>query len=529
MTVMAPSMRLSRSCSPRFATRRRPERPTFGPRLAKIGSQLGRPFMPWQHLAAGVGGEYDPVTGVPYYREVIVTIPRQQGKTTLFLSWQVDRCLAPQWSQPQRSVFTAQSGKDARDKWLDELYPLIEKSSLRKFIRRMNRGMGNESILWRNGSLIRLLSTSTSSGHSKTLHQAVADEIWHDVDDRREQGLRPAMVTIPDAQLLVCSTAGTAQSIVLKRKVKAGRAAVAKDTGSGIAYIEYGAPEGWDPGDEESYYGFMPALCPAPPCRCGESDGGWRHTVTMDVIRTEREAMDPGEFARAYGNVHNLTEGSAVIDPAAWAKLTDPESRRADGADVTLGVDISPLRDYAAIGLYGLRGDGLGHAQLVDYRAGIEWLIPRIGELRDALDPVAWGMGRGTYESLKTELNKLGITKPEDPEKPKRGDLAVTSATDMATACGQVIDAVRQAAVRHLGQRPLDAAVEGAKTRQVGDTIAWSRVDADAEIAPLVAITVAKWAYETRAHIPPPPPPATAPSAPQTTSTMFRPAGRLRL
>src|SRR5262245_55344483 len=107
MTMPATSTMPSRICSPKFATRRRPERPTFGPRLAKIAAQLGQPFMPWQRLAADVGGEYDPATGVPYYREVIITIPRQSGKTTLFLSWQIDRCLAPQWAQPQRSVFTA--------------------------------------------------------------------------------------------------------------------------------------------------------------------------------------------------------------------------------------------------------------------------------------------------------------------------------------------------------------------------------------------------------------------------------------
>jgi len=32
--------------------------------------------------------------------------------------------------------------------------------------------MGNEYISFTNGSLIRLLSTSSSSGHSKTLHQS---------------------------------------------------------------------------------------------------------------------------------------------------------------------------------------------------------------------------------------------------------------------------------------------------------------------------------------------------------------------
>jgi len=171
-------------------------------------------------------------------------VPRQTGKTTLFLAFQIHRCTAPRWSHPQRSAFTAQSGKDARDKWLDELFPLIRRSrKLKPLVRRIYEGMGNEYISFTNGSLIRLLSTSSSSGHSKTLHQSVLDEIWHDTDNRREQGLGPAMITIADAQVLVCSTAGTAASVVLDRQMELGRAAAREDSGHGIAYFEYSAPE----------------------------------------------------------------------------------------------------------------------------------------------------------------------------------------------------------------------------------------------------------------------------------------------
>ena len=192
-------------------------------------------------------------------------MPRQSGKTTLYLTWQLNRCLSPRWAQPQRSAFTAQSGKDARDKWLDELFPLIRRSrALKPLVRRIYEGMGNEYIKFTNGSLIRLLSTSTSSGHSKTLHQAVLDEIWHDQDSRREQGLRPAMITIEDAQVLVCSTAGTDASVVLDRKMRKGRAAVEADTGRDVAYIEYSAPDGWDPEDEASIFRVYAGVVPSP-------------------------------------------------------------------------------------------------------------------------------------------------------------------------------------------------------------------------------------------------------------------------
>ena len=62
-----------------------------------MADKLGQPFMPWQRLVADVGCEIDPVTGLPAYREVRVTVPRQSGKTTLFLAWQVNRCVSRRW------------------------------------------------------------------------------------------------------------------------------------------------------------------------------------------------------------------------------------------------------------------------------------------------------------------------------------------------------------------------------------------------------------------------------------------------
>src|SRR6266581_41424 len=385
MTMTAPQTRLLPSCSPKWATRRRPERDSFGGELAKIASKLGQPFMPWQCDAALVGCEIDHETDLPAYRKVLITVPRQQGKTTLFLSWQIDRCLSPRWAQPQRSAFTAQSGKDARDKWLDELFPLIRRSrALKPLVSRIYEGMGNEYIRFTNGSLIRLLSTSASSGHSKTLHQAVLDEIWHDTDSRREQGLGPSMLTVADAQVLMCSTAGTAASVVLDRYMKLGRAAVEADSGNGIAYIECSAPDRWDPADEDSYYGFMPALCPAPPCRCG--GGKWRHTITMDAIRSERASMEAPEFARAYGNIPDLSGArSGRADLGSWAERADPRSQVTE--PVALAFAVAPDSSTSAIAVGGRRGDGLGHGELTDYRPGTAGLIGRVLELADRWDP----------------------------------------------------------------------------------------------------------------------------------------------
>lgn len=253
--------------------------------------------------------------------------------------------------------------------------------------------------------------------------------------------------------------------------------------------------------------------------------------ITEETIRRNRRSMGALEFAREILGVWwRKRQGGGAIDMAKWASMTDALSRR-DG-DVGLGVDIAPTRDFAAIALYGVRLDGLGHGQLSDYRAGTEWIVPRLVELRDALSPVAVGMGSGTYKSLAPELREAGFAPPEDASEPRRGDLAIAVGSDMSAACGQMIDATRQTSFRHVGQPQLDTAVSGAQTKVTGDTIAWSRKDADTDICPLVSLTVARWGFLARVGaLATPPAPATAkvPDTPADLSELWRPRERLSI
>jgi len=218
-------------------------------------------------------------------------------------------------------------------------------------------------------------------------------------------------------------------------------------------------------------------------------------------IETVEDEQKPSGLGSKYaqerlGAWQPRQQTAGVIDIAQWARLADAGSKRDGG--ISIGVDISTLRDWAAITVYGTRADGLGHGQLVDYRPGTEWLVAKLAELKKALDPVAVGMGRGTYESLKEDLTAAGMVIPDDLEFPKRGDLAVTNAATMSAACAQIIDAIRQESLRVVPATQLDEAVAGAKARATGETIAWARKDSAADISPLGALTVARWAHLSR-------------------------------
>src|SRR5664280_3687122 len=78
-------------CPPRFATPRTPSRPTKGHEAAAIAKAMGHELLPWQQQVLDVGLEMELVDGIwlPAYREIVVTVPRQCGKTLLTLVWEL--------------------------------------------------------------------------------------------------------------------------------------------------------------------------------------------------------------------------------------------------------------------------------------------------------------------------------------------------------------------------------------------------------------------------------------------------------
>jgi hypothetical protein len=242
--------------------------------------------------------------------------------------------------------------------------------------------------------------------------------------------------------------------------------------------------------------------------KVAEANRAFGSRIRETSILRELASSGAEQFLRERLGVFQELESGAAINIAAWNELADAMSAR-DG-DIAVAVDVSPERDWAAVGLYGHREDGLGHLQLIRYMAGTAWVVPFLTEVRDQLDPIAIGMARGTYASLREQLKAAGFQRPEDrpiqmvrvegqsPHPPQRGDLAVLNAGDMAAACGQLIDAVKNQGFRHVPTRQVDAAVEVAKVRVREDSVAWTRPDQTVDITGLVSFTKARWAYYSR-------------------------------
>src|ERR671910_3063351 len=112
MSAIARSV-LRSGVAARWATKRT-RRATYGRKVAEVAEALGIELLPWQRQVADVALEH--VRGRLAYRDVVVSVPRQSGKSTLVLTVIVHRLL----SARTHAVYGAQTRLAARQKLLDD-------------------------------------------------------------------------------------------------------------------------------------------------------------------------------------------------------------------------------------------------------------------------------------------------------------------------------------------------------------------------------------------------------------------------
>jgi len=456
----------------RFATPRREDRRTFGAVASRVAGALKIDLMPWQRQVLDTALEVD-TSGKLIYRDVTLTVPRQSGKSTLLLILWVTRCLL----QPdQRAVYTAQSGLEARRKWSGDWLPTLEASPFAALLT-VSRASGHERVVWANGSRQSLVATTTRAGHGDSLDLAILDEAFAHVDGRMEQALRPAMMTRPQPQFWVVSTAGTPDgSPYLLEKVERGRETAAAEVTEDVAYFEWSGADDADPADPATWRSCMPAL---------------GRTVTEESVKADFSAMERHEFERAYLNRWTRSKADPVIPIDTWTALEDADSKPT--GRIALGVDISVDRSRACIAAAGKRSDGLWHVGILEYHRGTDWLEDALVRLarerrphRVVIDAYA------PADGLKRDLPSVAARR-----------LYRTSAGEMAEAAGAFYDGVMQGEVRHRNPPELVIAIDGAARRTLGDRWAWARRSSGSDICPLVAATLAL--FGARALKPPAP------------------------
>lgn len=453
--------------APKYGTRRDPANPTFGARIAATAAFLGGELMPWQRRVADVALELDPSTpGAWRYPVVVVTVPRQAGKSFLLRAVMVDRMMA---YNRHEVLMTAQTGKDARKRWKQINTALGAEKKPGYF--RVYASQGSERTEYlKRGSFISPFAPTPKSIHGDSLHLVTVDEAWAfdaDAGLALETAINPTQLTIRDSQLWIVSTKGTDKSAYLNELIRRGRAEV-DNPASRMCFFEWSADEeaaDRDPYSDETL-SFHPAL---------------GHTQDADKIRSLATG-DLSAWRRSILNLETATD-STVVDMGIWDALAE-EGRAAppDPGVVSVAVDLAADRSGATIAAAWLDGGGDTHVAVIGSGPGVGWVRPALAGLQDAgygwigCDPA------GPTRTLAADL--------EADERP----IASLTSREYATACQLFLDRVRDGSLAHDANPELREALGGAAVRQLSGATAFDAARSARPIDALRAAAVATWA-----------------------------------
>jgi hypothetical protein len=432
--------------------------------------------MPWQADAARLITELSDVPcthdhdcpGLPRYKTVVVSVPRQQGKTILSRAG----IHAKAQRDASQAIYGTAQSRGYAAKHVIALGDALKAKGTDVYVR---RGIGSEDVKWSNGTVYAPISPTDGGGHGDSIDWMLVDEGWA-LQAHVMGGVRPAMIARPHSQLLVISTMGTYDSHVWNGMVSRGRESI-EDPNATMAYVEYSAPDDQAVFDEARWEEWMPAL---------------GITVTHADIRAAMEDMEPTEIVRAFGN-RTVSKLVSVFPAewvaAAWATIAPPHR-------MVLAVDVNDTPAGATITSAHLADDGAVALRTVEWRQGAPtWVTRTLGEIMGVreVEAIVSDFG-GPAKTIRREVERLAEAKGVAFVDRKPSDLAA----DTLRFYGSLRDKTV-----HMDQAtPLAEAIDGAARKNLGDMWLITRRQMTVDASPIIAAILAHGMQSELAVVP---------------------------
>lgn len=413
-----------------------------------------------------------------------LTVGRQNGKGSILEA----RELAGLFLLGERVlIHTAHLQKTATNHF-ERVLTLIE--GVPEFERRVlkaSHGKGAEAIILRGGQRILFPTRARGGGRGLTIDFIAYDEAMY-LSEQDRAALVPTMAAR--------SMTGNTQSWYVGSAVDQEDTsqdgvpfAQVRESGvkrrAGVAYFEWSAP-----GDDPNR---VPERLASDPEMWAQANPGLGIRISHAWVEHERTVeMGPRAFAverLGIGDWPDLSEDNErVIARDVWGSCACTDSSKRIVGPAAFGIDASPDRTWASIGVSGSRDDALWHVAVVDHERGTGWLADRCVALS---------------EERPGSVFVIDVKGPAAPEIPELEALGLTvvkaDANDYANAYAGFIDAVTERRLRWPDPQPeLDAALGSARRAPLGERYKWSRKHStSADISPLVAVTFALWGAQT--------------------------------
>jgi hypothetical protein len=479
------------------------EKRTLGYAVIDFASDvLELDLLPWQKWLLVHALELLP-DGTFRFRTVIVLVARQNGKSTLSV------VLALFWMYVLGMplvIGTAQDLDVAEEIWQTAVDMAEETDDMAEMIERVVKVNGKKTLELKTGERYKVKAANRRAGRSLSGDLILLDELREHQSWEAWGAITKTTIARAMAMIWALSNAGDASSVVL-RFLRV------------MAHLELGNPDGLeadveqpDLDDDDVEDGLTPGLFEwsAPPGTSTSDRDGWAlanpalgYTVTERAIasaqRTDPEWVFRTEVMCQWSN----TTLEGPFPDNAWQDCLDVESKRAPGASVAVGVDVSVDRTMTHLSVCAAREDGLPHGEVIAARAGTDWVKPYLIERRDRVeDPLAITgvalQGKGAPVSALAddlEVDEL-VDNPDGTTTLVKGlPVLRWEGAELTAGTGAFYDAVCRHEFRHLEQPVLDVAAATAATKPLGESWVWNRRASPVDIASLVSVTAAHWAW----------------------------------
>lgn len=390
------------------------------------------------------------------------------------------------WGLVQRSEAILHTLHDAvllASQAQQRLMTILDKPDLRRKVKKVWRGTGQQMIEMHNGGTI-WYRTRTGGGARGVddVDRVVVDEAQHATDEHLA-AISPTLLANSNPQMNVAGTAGLPGQSAWWWQMRLR--ALSPDPGA-FGYVGHTAERvhldgdgkvvqpDVDVHDRDLWRAANPAV------QAGRGAG-------MTFLEEQLRRLGEDKFAQEHLCVWAPPPQEAAgveFDAERWGELTDVEGERP--SPIALAVTTSADRQWSHIGLAGRRSDGLVQLEIVQSRKGTGWVAERLAELQADHRPVATLVNlSGPEGSLAAKLDGARVRYER------------RSSSDYQRACGLFTDGFDAGTIRHSGQRQVTVAL-GAAKRKVGQRDLFelvSRSDA-VDIAPLRAVVMALYGLE---------------------------------
>lgn len=438
-----------------------------GREAVELATSAGLHLDPWEQLSLdeSLGERAD---GKWAAFEVGVVAPRQNGKGSILEA----RELAGLFLFGEDLILHSAHEFKTAAEGFRRILALIEGTrDLAKRVKKVRTSHGDEGIELRTGQRLRFVARSRGSGRGFSGDTVILDEAFN-LSAEAVAALLPTMAARPNPQLWYASSAPLITSPVLRKLCRRGRAG----TSPRLAYLEWSADIGPDDQTHEERAARIAAALDDRQA-WAQANPGLGIRIAEEFIEAEREAMDDEEFARERLGIWYDDEAERLIPAATWDLVNTPNAR--PEGSLTFALDVNPERSAAAVVAV-----AAGVIEVIDHRPGVGWLVGRATQLNTKWGQPTWavdGSPSAPVASLVPELQRAGLHVEE------------VAGGELAAACGAFYDGVVDQQIQVRRHPSLDAAIEGAEKRDVGDGgWAWTRKGA-ADICALVAATVGLW------------------------------------